>query len=119
MPTTVKIEINSTEEILKARKLNDGGEAQQYFTSEVKKFSDAYTPFDSGTLARTVTMGVDSITYSVPYARYQYYGVSKNGKPLNYAGSPTRGKEWTNRAWIDRGQEIVDSVAKFVGGRRG
>lgn len=117
MPTTVKIEINSTDEILKSRHLETGGQGQQLFTSEVKRFSDAYTPFDSGTLAGGVTIGVDSITYNAPYARYQFYGESKNGKPLNYQGAPMRGKEWTNRMWQDRGKEVLQSVAAFVGGR--
>jgi hypothetical protein len=117
MPTTVKIEINSTEEILKARHLEDGGQAQKFFTSEVKRFADAYTPMDSGALKSNATIGTDSITYNSVYAKYQFYGTSKNGKALNYQGSPMRGKEWSKRMFADRGKEIIQSVASFVGGR--
>lgn len=114
MATTVKANLNSVNKILADRKLD--GQAQLFFTSEVKRMSDPYTPMDNGILKSNVTINTNSIVYNSPYSRYQYYGVSKNGKPLNYQGAPMRGKMWVERCWADRGQEITESVAKFVGG---
>jgi len=117
MATTVRIELNNTQQILQSRHLEANGQAQRFFTSEVKRLSDPYTPFDNGVLKSNVTLEANSITYNVPYARYQYYGVSSGGRALNYQGAPTRGREWTTRMWADRGGEILQSISSFVGGR--
>lgn len=117
MPTKIKIKLNTTEEILKARQLEKGGQAQRFMTSEVRRLSDQYVPFDAGILKNTAVVDVDKITYIQPYAKYQYYGVSKNGKDLNYQHSPQRGKEWDKRMVADRGRELTESVAKFIGGK--
>jgi hypothetical protein len=116
MPTTVNVQFNA-EEILKSRGLGENGKAQVFFTNEVYKLSQPYTPFDTGTLAATVDLTPDSITYKVPYARYQYYGVSKNGKSFNYGGAPMRGSFWTNRMWSNRGEEVLQAIANMVGGK--
>lgn len=114
----VRIEINSTKDILAKRKLQDGGPAQQLFTKECALCFNNYVPFKSGTLKDLdVKINVDNIVYYAPYARKQYYenkgngigGVSRNGR---------RGKLWDKRAWADHGEEIIDKVASFVGGKR-
>lgn len=117
MPTNIKIKLNTTEEILKARQLQKGGQAQRFMTSEVRRLCDGYVPMDSAILKNTALVDVDKITYTQPYSRYQYYGVSKNGKDLNYQHSPQRGKEWDKRMVADRGQELTESVAKYIGGK--
>ena len=44
-----------------------------------------YVPMDSGTLSQHVTTEPFKITYESRYAKYQWEGVSKSGKPLNYS----------------------------------
>lgn len=126
MPTTVTIQLNSTEEILKARNLETGGKAQQFFCNEVWKMSDPYTPMDTSTLKSNVSVASDgsSITYNSPYARRMWEGKVMAGNPLeatdkeiNFQGAPMRGKEWTTRMYADRGKEIEKSVADFCGGK--
>lgn len=126
MPTTVTINLNSTEQILEARKLNTGGKGQQFFCNEVYKLSDPYTPLDTSTLKSNVSIASDgsSITYNSPYARRMWEGKVMAGNPLeatdkeiNFQGAPMRGKEWTNRMWADRGDEIIKATADFVGGK--
>lgn len=123
MPSKVTINIDDTNKILLKRNLNKDGKAQQFFTSEVKRLSDPYTPKDNGPLKNTAIVGVDTITYIVPYAKVMWNGKVMAGNPreptdkdINYQDAPMRGKEWTNRMWADRGQEIVKSVAAFTGG---
>lgn len=116
MPTTVNINFN-TQQILNDRGLGIDNKAQKFFTNEVYKISQPYTPFDTGTLSGTVDIQDDSITYKVPYARSQWFGMSKNGKSFNYEGAPMRGRQWTNRAFIDRGKEVLQGVAKITGGK--
>lgn len=114
----VRIEINSTKEILAKRKLQDDGPAQQLFTKECALCFNNYVPFKSGTLKDLdVKTNVDNIVYYAPYARKQYYenkgngigGVNRNGQ---------RGKLWDKRAWSDHRDEIINKVADFVGGKR-
>ncbi len=70
----VRIEINSTNDILAKRKLQAGGPAQQLFTKECALCFNNYVPFKSGTLKDLdVQVNVDNIVYYAPYARKQYY----------------------------------------------
>ncbi|MEG1411475.1 MAG: minor capsid protein [Bacilli bacterium] len=105
---SVRINIDDTQMILLKRKLNNNGEAQKFFTSEVKRLSDPYVPFDSGPLKNTARVDKDKITYTTPYARRQWH---------EHKGNGLRGSKWCFRMWADRGDDIVRSVASFVGGR--
>lgn len=104
----VKINLDSTEQILLKRSLNKNGAGQQFFTSEVARLSDPYIPMDTGNLKNNRIIGTDKITYTSIYARRQYY--ENKGKGL-------RGKQWSKRMWADRGKEIVQAVARFCGVR--
>lgn len=123
MAATIKVNIDPKTIILN-RHLEKGGAAQRFFTSELKRLSDPYTPFDNGILKSNVDVKPDKIIYKVPYARYQWQGVAMEGtprvpteRPLNYQGSPIRGRQWVLRCWADKGKKITESVAKFVGGK--
>lgn len=109
MPVKVKINIDPNKKILLKRNLNKNGKAQKLFTNEVKRLSDPYVPFDTGELKRNVDVTTNQIIYKSPYAKKQYY---KN------KGRGLRGKQWVSRMWADRGNEIVDTITKFVGGKR-
>lgn len=104
----VKINIDPANAILAKRKLGKGGEAQRFAVHEVRRITDDYVPFLNGPLKNTAIENEDSIEYVQPYARKQYYENKGNG---------LRGKEWDKRAWADRGEEITESVAKFIGGK--
>lgn len=121
MATTIKLEMDDTQKILLKRHLNENGLAQRFMTSEIKRLSHPYTPFMNGPLKNQAVVGNGTLTYNQIYARYQWYGKSKKGKSFVYGrnGSGLRGPKWTLRMWADRGNEVVESVAKFVGGRAG
>jgi hypothetical protein len=36
---------------------------------------------------------------------------------LNFYGAPMRGRFWVLRMWADRGNDIVKTMEKFVGGK--
>lgn len=104
----ISLQLDPMDKILLKRKLQDNGPAQKFFSSEVARISDPYVPFRQGPLKNTVKVAAKSITYVQPYARRQWYENKGNG---------LRGKEWTLRAWADRGKEVVKSVANFAGGK--
>lgn len=117
MATKVRVEMNDTQKILLKRYLNKNGEAQMRFSKECAKWMNNYIPFFTGRLKDwNVQVNKNNVTYNAPYARKQYYtnkGMGKQGTSLG----GLRGKMWDKRMWNDRGNEIVKSIAQFVGGR--
>lgn len=108
MGTNIKLKIDPADKILLKRNLNRNGKGQQFFTHEVRRLSDPYVPFLSGTLKNTAQELTNRIEYVQLYARRQYYENRGNG---------LRGSHWTERMWADRGKEIVQSVAAYCGGK--
>lgn len=107
MVTRVNVDF-TPEQILKTRGLQIGGPAQRFFTGEFRRKADPYVPYLNGPLKNTAIENEDSIDYVQPYAQRQYH--ENKGKGL-------RGKEWDQRCWADNGDQIVESVAKFIGGK--
>lgn len=117
MAATIKIVMDSTQKILLKRGLNKNGKAQVLFTKECAKEFNNYVPFKTGRLKdMDIELQADKIIYSAPYARKQYYTNAGNGIGGTNRGG-LRGKHWDKRMWISRGNEIVKSVADFVGGK--
>ena len=118
-----EVEFNARQ-IIRMRGLD--GAAQKELVHTVARMCDAYVPFRSGPLKNTVQELPDGLIYNTPYAHYQYVGILMVGEapkqytniPLTYNEEPMRGKEWDKRMWADHGDEIVDSVARRVGGKR-
>ena len=108
MGTNIKLKIDPADKILLKRNLNRNGKGQQFFTHEVRRLSDPYVPFLSGTLKDTAQELTNRIEYVQPYARKQYY---------EHKGNGLRGSHWTERMWADRGKEIIQSVAAYCGGK--
>ena len=113
--------------ILRARGLGDSDRARVFLANEVARLSDPYAPMQQGTFKYTRQIAGDgrSITYPQPYAHYQYKGEVMagrapkhyTGKPLTYHGAPMRGREWDKRMLADRRDDLVQSVAGYVGGK--
>lgn len=112
----VHVDINATR-IMRAKGLGRGGKAQKFLTHEVRRLSDSYVPKQSGTLKNTAREEVDKIIYIQPYAKPQYYNNAGCGSEGIGAGGK-RGKHWEKRMYADKGDELIGSVARFVGGRR-
>ena len=113
----VTVKLNSPAQIKRARGLEKNGLAQRFFVHEVRRLADAYVPWDKGPLKETAIEDSHSITYVQPYASDNYYENSGHGKEGTARGGK-RGKLWDKRMWADRGDEIIDSVAAYAGGRR-
>lgn len=114
----VRINLDSTDKILLKRNLNKNGKAQKFFTSEVRRVADPYVPFQQGGLKNIqVQTYDDKIHYKAPYARKQYYENKGNGNQGTSHGG-LRGKQWIPRMWSDKGKNVVESIANYVGGKR-
>lgn len=116
MSTTVRLDLDPTQRILLKRYINENGRAQLKFTKECEKQMNPYVPFLSGNLKDdTVTVESKRIIYKAPYAEKQYH----TNQGMGFQGSSMgglRGSYWDKRMWIAKGQEIVRTIADFVGG---
>lgn len=102
------LKLNGIASIVSKRGIEQNGAAQRFLTSEVARMCDSYVPMLTGALKNTKRIAITTITYVQPYAKKNYYGNKGNGK---------RGKLWDKRMMADHRNDIVESVAKFVGGR--
>lgn len=117
MATKVKIQIDPTQKILLKRALNENGKGQQYFTKQVAKYANNYTPYLTGRLKDIdVEIQTSKIIYSAPYASKVYYTNKGTGRQ-GMAHGGLRGPKWIPRMWNQRGNEIVKSVAQYCGVR--
>jgi hypothetical protein len=131
----IQVNLDDAGKMLRKRGLEPNGRVQKIFTMECARAMDPYVPFRQGILKNTRIIGIDSVTYNTPYARFQYYGKVMIGiysrspwamsgerkivtnRDLTYHGAPMRGKMWDKRMWADKKTVIIDNVAKAAGGK--
>lgn len=121
----VRVDIN-TARIMKQRGLGGDHRAQVFLASEVKRLSDRYVPMQQGLLKNRAVVASDgsTLTYTQPYAHYQYYGEVMagrapkhyTGKELTYHGAPMRGPRWDKRMMADKSGEVVNNLKEYIGG---
>ncbi len=117
-----------TAAILNSRGLGGSTRARVHLANTVARLSDPYVPMQQGVLKnnRQIMEDGKGIRYNQPYAHYQYYGQVMagrapkhyTGKAIHYHGGPMRGANWDKRMMADRGNEVVDDLARFLGGKR-
>ena len=141
----IKLDLSSVKDELEKLDFLARNKVLKFAANEIMRLSDDYVPFDSGTLKNSayVTELGDEIVYPSPYAQYMYQGklmvdpITKKGAfydpitnrywsrpgvkkeltdtPLNYAGAPKRGAHWTEKAWEDHKEDVIDSIEKYIG----
>lgn len=125
-----KVNVNAAS-VLRKRGLGDSTAARKRLAATVARLCGPYVPMSAGAAAhmkdqRQIAEDGSEILYPGPYAHYQYKGEVMagrapkhyTGRDIDYHGGPMRGKEWDKRMMADRGDEVVDDLAKFVGGKR-
>lgn len=117
----VSINIKMSETILKNRGVKDCGAVQRKLDSDVLNYCSGFVPRRSGALINSgykgTKIGSGVICYSSPYARYQYYGVSKKGKALHYHGGGQRGSFWFDRMKATKKYSLLKDAAIAAGGK--
>lgn len=122
--------------------------AQKFIDSECIRQMKPYTPFRTGMLERSATLGTvigsGRIVYTSPYARYQYYGVvygpnipiyengilvgfrspkqkHKTNRMLTYskARHPQAQRLWFETMKKKHGEAILRGAAAIAGGKAG
>ena len=98
--------------IISKYEMQKGGDTQLFLANTCFRRMHKYVPFDTGTLASTVSIKPGSVTYEVPYAHKQY--TTNKGKGL-------RGKYW-DRKMVSAEKELVikevETYAKKMKGNK-
>ena len=110
------LQLDPVQKIKLRHLINKDGKAQRFFTLQVHRMSEPYTPRKDGPLIDTSVEGDHTITYVQPYSSKNYYENRGNGMQAT-AHNGLRGKLWDKRMWADHGDEIIEGVANYVGGR--
>ena len=121
----MSVRINSFDKIVKRLNIQEGGPAHAFFTATCAKKMDKYVPLDEGMLAGTVIEGgeptsnvtVDSITYSQPYASYQYFGRRQDGSHVINEANRKRHMHSLATSYWDKKMKSAEmkDVVKMVG----
>ena len=103
--------------VIKARLgINPSGPVQRFFQNTCYKAMDKYVPKDKGDLRTIVDLSNPNyIVYEMRYARYQYYGVRKDGthRVQNYT-TPGTGPYWDIEMWNNEKERIERQVQNYV-----
>lgn len=124
MSAGVKITVNlePMQKIKLRHMLDEGGKGQKFFTHQVRRMCDPYVPLDKGPLKNTAEEHDTYIEYVQPYAAKNYYenagrGTQGTTKHNSHNVHCLRGRLWDKRMMADHGNEVIDSVANYLGGR--
>ena len=99
----IDTEFSDINTILKSRGLTPGGSAQKALTSAAVSFCEPYVPVKTGALRASVfASDAGEISYTVPYARKQYYEGRADG---------IRGRLWFERMKADRLGDLLALTA--------
>ena len=112
---TVKFTINSNNDLLKKRGLENKGRVQKYIDKEVIRLMTPYTPKESGELIRSATRLTDIGSglvrqggKSAPYGRRWYY------EQARFNGAPMRGNYWFKRSMQNGGAKTILKGVKDI-----
>ena len=109
------VKLKPTSQIKARLGIEPNGRVQKFFTNTCYKHMDKYVPKDNGELRTVVDIESNSITYEMPYARYQYYGMRDDGTHVvkNYT-TPGTGPYWDKRMVSVEMQDVVKEVQNYV-----
>ena len=111
----MKVKMNPTSVIKASLGVQPNGPTHSFFTNSCYKHMDKYVPKDVGTLRTTVDIQTNSITYEMPYARYQYYGVREDGThKVEHYTTPGTGPYWDKKMWSAEQDIVIKEVQDYI-----
>lgn len=110
----VEFKLDSLQNILQRRGLDDSGRVQRFVDSEVMRVMDPYMPKDWGTMINSMylatTVGSGEVRVNTPYAHRRLLFARNNG---------LRGPNYFARMKADRLEEILDGACRYAGAKKG
>ena len=115
MTFDVNLRLPEVSELLRDMELQPGSTVQKFIDSEIISASSPYVPFDTGMLDKSpivsTVIGSGIIVYATPYAERLYNHPEYNFSPAHH---PLAGAGWVERAWAERGDEIIAGAERLV-----
>lgn len=115
----MSVELNPKSKIESRLGLRSGGSVQKFFTETCAKHMDKYVPYREGDLSR-YRLEQDAVVYEQLYAKYQYYGIRRDGTRAINEDNRDRSKHplassyWNEKMVSAEKQDIVKEVQDFV-----
>ena len=118
----IKIKIDNA--AVKTKMTDKAEDALSLMQSSVLKDCNYYAPQDQSILINSSINNSEvydaslHLCWETPYARYQYYGVSTSGNPLNYSHvyNPHACKMWAHKAAAEKKEQWRRQLQKLIGG---
>ena len=109
----ITVKIDSPSKITK-RILDD--KVGKFLAETWGKIFEKYTPMDSGLLSQRYDTEPYKVIYTQKYSYYQWYGIGKSGRPLNYSKEKNRlaQSHWEEAAQRDRKNEVAKAVTDYL-----
>ena len=123
--TTASLQMNTANQIIKAKGMDKGGDVQQFHTANVLRRIKRYMPFLTGatykiTQIQTVISRPEIVT-DTPYAKYLFYGKVMIDPKINAAGFMTpegwRSRNGSVKVLTDRDLEFTKTKNPAAGPR--
>lgn len=117
----MEVDIPTNAKLKRALGVDANGDVQKHVTETVFKRLKPYIPRLSGALRSNAKISSPTkITVSGVYARAQFFGVTKSGKPFDYGvlGGAKAGSHWDRRLAADEGKAIVADANRYVRSRK-
>ena len=111
----MSFKLNPTSVIKIRLNIQKGGPVHAFLTETCYKHMDKYVPKRDGNLRTIVDIQTDLITYEQDYAKYQYYGIRKDGTHAvsNYT-TPGTGPYWDKLMVSAEIDTVVKEVQNFI-----
>lgn len=118
---TMRVALPGSKTLYDSLGVDERGRVQRHVTESVFKRIYAYIPMKSGELrASARIIGPTRIRVETPYARAQFFGVTKEGKPFDYMPTgPKVGSHWDRRLKADEGRAIIAEASRYASRTRG
>lgn len=99
--------------------IQPNGPVKKFFAETCYRYMDKYVPMSNtehaGDLRTTVDIQPDSITYEMPYARYQYKGMREDGThKVQHYTTPGTGPYWDKRMVSADMKQVVKETQDFI-----
>lgn len=120
MRTVMKVRLPDKGAVYQRLGIDQKGDVQKYVTDLVFERLIPYIPKLSGELRSNAKKQSNTkIGVTGVYARAQFFGVTKKGKPFNYSPTgPKVGSHWDRRLIADEGRSIVAVANRYVRSRK-
>lgn len=113
---TVNVQFNDLQFVAQKLGVNRDGPVQNHLTDLVMQALPDFMPRESGLLISKMSKPYSSkIRISGPYARFLFFGLKKDGTPVNYDNDNPQGtSHWDRRMAAARGASIASQVKSYA-----